>query len=413
MSGLSITKPSNTLIASPALPPSKSIANRLIILQQLIGANKLNIQSIGTADDSVLLLQALQQTQQPINLQHAGTCLRFLTAYFAQCPNKQVVLTGSSRLKQRPIKPLVDALKQLGADIMYLEEEGFAPIKITGQPLQGGAVTLDSSTSSQFLTALMLIGAFLPKGLTIQITTNVVSASYVALTVEVLKQVGIMVEQKNNGITVKPYIPQPSNQNHKVETDWSAAAFWFVMAALSSQPKVNFKNLNLATQQGDVFIANALSHAITTDVVNGDIVLTKAQISTNIPTEINVINSPDLVPALVVYYCAINQPVKIIGAQTLELKESKRLTALTTQLNQNGFKVNHNQTQIWVEESVRLDYQKTLSFKVYNDHRLAMAFACLAMRFEAVVVDDATVVSKSYPGFWNDLKQAGFSVVKK
>ncbi|MFN3446895.1 MAG: 3-phosphoshikimate 1-carboxyvinyltransferase, partial [Bacteroidia bacterium] len=253
MSNLRIKHPTKKLTGNIILPASKSICNRVLILKKVLGIHT-SIQNIATADDSVIMQHALQQTTGTVDVKNAGTCMRFLTAYYATTPDVDVILHGSERMHNRPIGALVDALTTLGADIDYIDKPGFAPLRIKGKKLHGGVVTVDASISSQFVSALMLVAPNFKNGLSIRLGKNTVSKPYITLTADLLKQFGIDVTVQDD-VVIKPYQPQTAPDTFLIEPDWSAAAFWYQLLALAKAGNITLNNLKPNSAQGDAIIA--------------------------------------------------------------------------------------------------------------------------------------------------------------
>ncbi|TAE81923.1 MAG: 3-phosphoshikimate 1-carboxyvinyltransferase [Bacteroidetes bacterium] len=391
------------------LPASKSINNRLLVLQQLIGAPKF-IEQSSTSEDTRLMERALAQGNGTIHVNHAGTCLRFLTAYFACTPGCEVILKGSERLHQRPMETLVNALKQLGAEITYVNKEGFAPLHIKGKKLHGGTVYMDASVSSQFVSALMLIAPVLTGELTIKQLGKVVSKPYVRMTAALLQKVGVTCTIEQD-VVVKPFVKALDDKLAiSVERDWSGAGFWFAMAALATQCNLQLSNLSMQSIQGDKIVASFMeSFGVSYTATNQGILLKRQQTILS-EAYFDMLDCPDLVPPMAVAMCGLNIPAVFTNVANLQVKESKRLTALCNELNQCGFKVSHTENDLVIEPVNQQQVNMPDFFNTYNDHRMAMSFAILALKLGAVVIKDAHVVEKSYPGFWNDLKLAGFEV---
>ena len=408
MSNLRIKHPTKQLIGNITLPASKSICNRVMVLNKVLSSNTV-IQNISTADDCVIMQHALQQTQGSVDVKNAGTCMRFLTAYYATTPNIDVILQGSERMHNRPIGALVNALIQLGADIDYIDKDGFPPLRIKGKNLHGGIVSVDASTSSQFVSALMLVAPNFKNGLSIQLGKHTVSKPYINLTSDLLKQFGVNVTLQED-VVIKPYQNQTAPNTFFIEPDWSAAAFWYQFLALAKEGDITLNKLTSNSAQGDAIIANYMERfGISTQHNSQGALLTK---NNNYLENAcyDMLNYPDMVPAMAVLMCALNIPCTFINVAHLEAKESKRLTALCTELGKCGFDITQNGSELHINKIVKENLIKPTSFNTYQDHRMAMALAPLALLFDDVLINDIEVVAKSYPHFWDDMRKVGFEI---
>lgn len=409
MSTLIINHPTKVITGTISLPTSKSLINRLLVLQKLLGVPSV-IHDASTSEDTRLMQQALTQKSGTIQVNHAGTCLRFLTAYFACVPNTDVILQGSERLHQRPMAPLVNALRSLGADISYVHNEGYAPLHIKGKTLQGGTVMLNTSASSQFVSALMLIAPTLTEGLIIKQQGLAVSKPYLQMTANLLQQVGVVC-LLDDDIVIKP-IEQPLHNFKEMTTekDWSGASFWYAMAALSNNCKISLDGLSMQSVQGDKIISDYMaSYGVQSVQTLQGTELMHQEHKKN-QAYFNMIDCPDLVPPMAVAMCALNIPTTFTNVAHLQVKESNRLSALCTELSKCGFDISHSENDLFIKP-VNVNNLKTPDFfNTYNDHRMAMSFALLALKIGPVVINDAQVVEKSYPGFWDDLKLVGFDI---
>jgi 3-phosphoshikimate 1-carboxyvinyltransferase len=408
MSNLRIKHPTKHLTGNITLPASKSNCNRVLVLQKVLGLTT-QIKNISTADDSVIMQYALQQKTGTVNVKNAGTCMRFLTAYYATTPDVDVILHGSERMHNRPIDALIDALTTLGADIDYIDKSGFAPIRIKGKKLHGGVVTVDASVSSQFVSALMLVAPNFKNGLSIHLGKNTVSKPYINLTADLLRQFGVDVTVQDD-VVIKPYQTQTAPDTFFIEPDWSAAAFWYQLLALAKDGNITLNKLKPNSTQGDAVIADYMERfGISTQYNKQGALLTKNNNYLE-KAYYDMLNYPDMVPAMAVLMCALNIPCTFINVAHLEAKESKRLTALCTELGKCGFDISHNGNELHINAIGEEHLVKPTSFNTYNDHRMAMALAPLALLFDEVVMKDSDVVEKSYPHFWYDLRKVGFEI---
>ncbi len=412
------------------LPASKSISNRALVLQAFYPNS--SISNLSTADDTLLMQEALKCKSGNIRIKNAGTCMRFLTAYFASQEGKKVNLLCDERMKLRPIKTLVDALRQLGADITYIEKEGFPPLSIQGKKLIGKPIRLDASESSQYITALMLIAPQIENGLEIILEGEIASKDYIDMTAKLMCEFGLNVCFENNIISIpNQSIRQIVNQQISIEPDWSSAAFWYQIAALSQDASITLNKLSIDTMQGDNIIAQLLSDIVETKSLVNEIIISSIFNSQHSAFNIHLQNQPDLVPALVVTLAALGFEAKLTGLQNLKIKESNRLQSLHDELNKLGFNIKMDEENLEIRNTekanpstpLRVTELVTQSFdiqhintsahqyiKTYNDHRMAMAFAPLALVFGEVIIENPDVVEKSYPHYWDDLKKAGFGL---
>lgn len=401
---ISIFHPNGKLEGEVDLPASKSISNRLLILQAQYP--KIEIENLSEAEDTVLLQKALKQKSSTIDVNHAGSSLRFLTAYFAFKPGCKVLLTGSKRLKQRPIKPLVDSLKSLGANITYQEKEGFAPLVIKGvKPPNFGEVTIDASTSSQFVTALLLIAGNFEEGLKLQLKNQIVSASYIDLTLALLSKFGFETKIKGNEIFAK--FQSFKTKKFIVENDWSAASFFMSMACLSSDSNLLLNGLKEFDLQGDknqVALFEQLSLNFYFEKRGLRLTSAKSSIKT---FDCNLLQMPDVTQALVVTLAQKNIRGNISGLQTLPSKETNRIEALKTELQMFGKVVETGNDYLRISGNFTLN--PNVKIETYKDHRMAMAFASLGLIQKIRIVDEE-VVSKSFPNYWEVLKSLGFVI---
>lgn len=382
------------------LPGSKSISNRALIINAL-AARSFEIQNLSEADDTMVLKKALERNDLITDVGPAGTAMRFLTAYYAITPGVHV-LTGSERMKQRPISILVEALRKLGARITYLEKDGYPPIHIEGRRLNGGTIDIDGNVSSQFITALMLIGPTLPQPLTININGNPLSRPYIIMTKTLMERCGAQVGLEENVITINP--GRYRSHQFDVERDWSSAAFWMSFAALSRKADLLLEGLSENSIQGDIEcieVFNALG--VESKFVDGDLKISKKAIDSQRDL-INFRNHPDLVQPAAIAAAALGLDLKLAGLDNLRLKESDRIQALQMELAKAGFKTSVEDHTLHLIGSAKSSI-KPEHFAAHDDHRMAMSLASLAMVIPEIVIHDPMVVSKSYPSFWNQVEK--------
>lgn len=388
-----------TLKGKIKLPASKSISNRVLIIQAL-SKSPFKIENLSDADDTVILSKALTRNDKITDIGPAGTAMRFLTAYYASRPGEKV-LTGSNRMKQRPISILVDALRQLGAQITYLEKEGFPPLHIEGRRLEGGTVKVSGKVSSQFITALMLIAPTLPQPLCIQIDGDPLSRPYISMTKSLMETCGAQVSFQDNEVIVSP--GRYRSKAFFIEFDWSAAAFWMAFAALAKNAKLELLGLTNHSIQGDKAAIDVFKHTgiLSTFTSSG---LTIQKESSRLESqEWNFRNHPDLVQPMAVALAGLKQPFKLHGLDNLRLKESDRISAIKSELEKVGAQILTSETSLEIEGNT-LDTVAQV-FEAHNDHRMVMSIAALSMIYPEIVIKDPMVVAKSYPSFWSQVEK--------
>ena len=391
------------------LPASKSISNRVLLLNALC-ATPGRLSNLAQCDDTDAVLSALAQPDaSEVNIGAAGTAMRFLTAYFATREGREVVIDGTERMRQRPIGVLVDALRQLGADIEYVEAEGYPPLKITGTRLHGGALTVNGSVSSQYITAILLIAPVIG-GITLTIEGEIMSRPYIDMTLALMARYGVKAEWRENVIHVPA--GEYTALDFTVEADWSAASYWWAMQAIVPQSRITLKGLEPQSLQGDSRIAELMSQMGVTGNWCGRYLDLRSNggVGCCCSTFADLSGTPDIAQTLVVMLCLMGRPFRITGLRTLRIKETDRLEALRTELRKLGYvvKVEGDDAISWHFETTAAEASPHIC--TYHDHRMAMAFAPAAIRFPGLIIDDAQVVSKSYPLFWEHLRQAGFKI---
>ncbi len=387
------------------LPSSKSISNRLLLLG-VLSRNTSAPDNLSESDDTRAMLSALEGDCSTIDVGAAGTSMRFLTAYLATLPGEHVI-TGSERMKRRPIALLVEALRTLGATIEYVETEGFPPLKITGRQLTGNRIELSSSVSSQYISAIMMIAPLISGGLQIHLTGKIISRPYIDMTLKIMQLYGIECAWIGNMISISEgkYTPRHTT----VESDWSAASYWYTIAALSPGCEFELKGLKLNSLQGDsatVSIGAELGIE-TRETESGVVICAKNQVPERFDYDFN--NQPDLAQTFVMLCCLKGVKFCFTGLESLKIKETDRIQALVDEAAKLGFVLETNNVDMlqWSGQTCR---QSVKAIKTYKDHRMAMAFAPAALRFSAISIDDPMVVTKSYPNFWSDLQSVGFKI---
>ncbi|MCI1648053.1 MAG: 3-phosphoshikimate 1-carboxyvinyltransferase [Bacteroides sp.] len=404
-----ITAP-EVLQLSLRLPASKSISNRALILHALSKGNIIP-SNLSDCDDTRVMTKALQTNSNYIDIMAAGTAMRFLTAYFSVTPGTKTI-TGTERMRQRPIGILVDALRSLGAKIEYLENEGYPPLRITGSKLTGDSVELEGNVSSQYISALLMIGPTLENGLTLHLSGEIISRPYINLTIQLMKEFGGEAEwASEDTLLVRPgnYKDIPFT----VESDWSAASYWYEMLALSPRRSVvELTGLFRNSYQGDSQCAKMFTKlGVETEYTDDGIRLTKTE-NIERSLELDFIETPDLAQTFVVTCALLGIDFRFTGLQSLKIKETDRIEALINELKTIGFVIRVKEDSILIGDRRRCKTRKRPVVKTYEDHRMAMAFAPAAFRIPEIRIADPMVVSKSYPRYWEDLEAAKFIIEK-
>jgi 3-phosphoshikimate 1-carboxyvinyltransferase len=357
----------------------------------------------------MLLIEGLNSKKNVIDVGHAGTAMRFLTAYYSMKIGSSVELTGSKRMQERPIGILVNALRELGADIRYLDEEGFPPLQINGMDLKGGRIAVDAGISSQFISALMLIAPAISNGLSIDLTGKITSRSYIELTKGVLNKIGVDCRIEKNLISIKSF-NLDEKLSLKVESDWSSASYWYSIVAMSDRLSVTLRHFESSSLQGDAIVISIFERlGVSTKFNTKDSSITISKFSEDLPDiiQLDLIETPDLAQTIAVTCFGLGVECILLGLKTLNIKETNRLTALKKELEKLGARVAVNSNSIRV--STTGNYNRDVVIHTYDDHRMALSFASLAIR-NPIVIEEPDVVSKSYPSFWKDLEKMGFSL---
>ena len=390
---------------------SKSETNRLLLLQALYP--NIRLENTSNSDDSEVMIKALnydlssRAQSREIDIHHAGTAMRFLTAYFAIQERREVVLTGSTRMKERPIKILVDALNQLGAEISYEENEGFPPIKIKGKKLTQNKVSLPANVSSQYISALILIAPKLENGLELTLEGKITSVPYIKMTLALLNEIGVETSFEENTIKVNPKL-SINNCQLTIESDWSSASYFYSIVALSEiGTQITLSSYKNESMQGDSVLAEIYKNFGVETLFNSN---NSISISKGTNYQLSIINyqlnnSPDIAQTIAVTCFGLGIGCNLAGLHTLKIKETDRLEALKTELSKLGAKISVTNDSLHLEPSTKIN--ENISVATYQDHRMAMAFAPLALK-TSIIIEEAEVVSKSYPTFWEDLKSIGF-----
>jgi 3-phosphoshikimate 1-carboxyvinyltransferase len=411
-----LTKKNKSVSGTVHLTGSKSECNRALIIGAL-SHGKVSVENVSDAMDtqtlrkmleSNLKIQKFGDVEFTMDIGPAGTAMRFLTAYLTLQPN-EVILTGSERMKQRPISILVNALRGIGADIEYTENEGFPPLRIKGSlgQQQKDKISIQGDISSQYITALLLIAARLPLGLTLQIEGELTSRPYVEMTLSMLLHCGIQHEWEGNSI----YIPRQEFRQTSlhVEPDWSAASYWYAIAALADEAELFLPGLTSYSLQGDSVITEIMANfGITSQFINGGVYL-KKEPKPIIRKIFDLKSCPDLAQTIIVVCAALGHEATFTGLETLKIKETDRIKALQNELAKIGVKL-IEKGQVYKMDCSEKFIPEKIFINTYDDHRMAMAFAPLALLIPQVEIEDYNVVEKSYPAFWNDLEKVNFKV---
>lgn len=387
---------------------SKSETNRLLLLQALFP--EIEIENISNSDDSRVMQKALKSIDNDIDIHHAGTAMRFLTAYFSIQEHREVILTGSSRMQERPIKILVDALVQLGAEIQYDKEEGYPPLVIKGRKLTKNKVNINANVSSQYISALLLIGSKLDNGIRLNLEGKITSVPYINMTLNLLNEIGVQTSFNENVISVYPKRKLEYNKTIVVESDWSSASYFYSIVALSDiGTEISLSAYKENSLQGDAVLANIYKNfGVETTFQDHKINIIKvSEVGPEVCIKLDLSNAPDIAQTIAVTCLGLNVTCKLIGLHTLKIKETDRLVALKTEIEKFGTQVEITDESL--EISLFSPFNTNVVIDTYKDHRMAMAFAPLALK-TTFQINEAEVVSKSFPDFWNDLKAIGFTI---
>jgi len=395
--------------SSIVITGSKSESNRLLLLQALFP--QIQIGNLSNSDDSIVMKKALKSEERILDIHHAGTAMRFLTAFFAIQEGREVILTGSARMKERPIKILVDALNELGADISYLKTEGYPPLRITGKSITKNKVTLKANVSSQYISALLLIAPKLKNGLQLTLEGEITSIPYINMTLDLLYQIGVQNTFVENKINITPHSSPLTSHTLIVESDWSSASYFYSMVALSPLgTSITLSSYNKNSLQGDSVLTEIYNRfGVTTNFNGSAITLLKMRDCKLHTVNLHLQNSPDIAQTIVVTCYGLGIRCHLTGLHTLKIKETDRLVALKAEMEKFGADIDITEDSLTLKPSSAI--KSGVRISTYNDHRMAMAFATLALK-TSIHIEDAMVVSKSYPTFWADLKSIGFKITE-
>ena len=403
-----ISKEFQDIQGAVSISGSKSESNRLILLRAYTSYFK--IFNLSDSDDTQLMLSAIESDKKEINIGHAGTAMRFLTSYYSSISENSKVLTGSNRMKQRPISILVDALKDLGCDIEYTEKSGFPPIIINGKNILSNSVTLPADVSSQYISSLMMLGVSLENGLKIELSSEITSLPYILMTKKIIDRIGGITKIDDGEITIEPF-KEKAIPEQFVESDWSSASYFYSIAALSDSARLTLSTFFKESLQGDSRLVDIYKiFGVETKFEENNIILIKNKIDLPKSINLNLKDSPDLAQTIIVTCLGLGVDCKLNGLHTLKIKETDRLIALKNEIEKfNVDKVEITKNSITLENNSNLKHQVII--ETYNDHRMAMSFAPLSLKVP-IKINNPEVVTKSYINFWNDLESLGFNILK-
>ena len=407
-------QPPTSLSGNVEIPTSKSIANRSIVIDALSN-NTSTFQGAANCDDVAVMLNGIKGETCELDIMASGTAMRFLTAYWSIQPNSTHILTGTERMKQRPIKVLVDSLRTLGADIEYMEKEGYPPLKINGKSLEGGMITMPADVSSQYVSALLMIAPLFTKGLTLTLKGTIASRSYIDLTIDIMTKYGAKVHWTDvDTIKVEPKRYEATQR--MIENDWTSASYWYLHLALSDcqEAQITMQGLSESSKQGDsvvryLFSLLGIKTTFIKETTNNNttkMVLSKDKMKVSM-LHYDFINAPDLAQTMVVACVAMGISFRFTGLSTLKIKETNRIAALQSELLKLGFVVNNDKSDELSWNGERCAVTST-DINTFEDHRMALAFSALTYLFPNITINAANVVSKSYPHFWSELEALGY-----
>ena len=387
---------------------SKSESNRLLILRAF--TSYFDINNISDSDDTNVMISAINSNQEEIDIGHAGTAMRFLTSYFSSINNSSVILTGSKRMKERPISILVDALRELEVEISYIENEGYPPIKIKGKEINKKQVKLPANVSSQYITSLMMLGVSLENGLVINLSTEKTSLPYIEMTKKIIERIGGSIKLKSNQILIDS-LSNKKIPTQLVESDWSSASYFYSIVALSDLSDLTLNTYYKDSIQGDSNVVEIYKKfGVKTTYMNNKIHLSKSDYKIEKKISLDLLNNPDLAQTIVVTCLGLGIDCDLYGLHTLKIKETDRLKALKSEIEKFGVdKIEITDNSLHLENNSKL--KSSVSIDTYNDHRMAMSFAPLSL-LNPIIINDPMVVTKSYINFWNDLEKLGFKISK-
>lgn len=388
----------NNIAVRIDLPASKSISNRALILDAL-SYSPYEIENLSDCDDTNVMIKALDSNDTTFDIGAAGTSMRFLTAFLSKTMGEWII-TGSERMKQRPIKLLVEALNYLGARIEYIEKQGFPPLRIFGSALTGGEIHLQGNVSSQYISALMMVAPTMQHGLKIVLEGKIISKPYIKMTMEMMREYGVEVDFTDDTIIIEPQDYQPIQ--HKVESDWSAASYWYEILSIVGKGGIYLNGLNPNSYQGDSKVAELFNKlGVSTTYMSEGVLLTPNENTTTF-MEYDFTDQPDLAQTFAVTCCLKGIPFTFSGLESLKIKETNRIEALINELRKLGYLLFEPAEGMLAWDNERCEVSEPVSISTYDDHRMAMAFAPVGLT-RPIIIKNPEVVSKSYPNFWEDL----------
>ena len=403
MKDLTLRHQSGNLHGRIQITGSKSESNRMLLLQALYP--QITLDNLSNSDDTVAMKSGLESDKNMVDIGHAGTSMRFLSAYYSTLENQEKILTGSSRMQERPIGILVDALRQLGADISYLKNEGYPPLLIKGKRLTASEVRLSANISSQYITALMLIAPSLPDGLRLYLEGKITSIPYIEMTLSLLHKIGVDAIFSGQHIQVFPK-KDITQITHAVESDWSSASYYFSMVALAKEADVSLSTYKKDSLQGDRVLMDVYQQFGVKSSIENNTLALKKQTMGSTQVQLDLSDAPDIAQTIAVTCYGLGLSCSLTGLHTLKIKETDRLVALQNELSKLGATIEITDKSLHLHKRTN-PIRPNVLIETYHDHRMAMAFAPLGL-LVPIRIQDADVVTKSYPGFWKDLEQNGF-----
>lgn len=403
MKDLTLRHQSGNLHGRIQITGSKSESNRMLLLQALYP--QITLDNLSNSDDTVAMKSGLESDKNMVDIGHAGTSMRFLSAYYSTLENQEKILTGSSRMQERPIGVLVDALRQLGADISYLKNEGYPPLLIKGKRLTASEVLLSANISSQYITALMLIAPSLPDGLRLYLEGKITSIPYIEMTLSLLHKIGVDAIFSGQHIQVFPK-KDITQITHAVESDWSSASYYFSMVALAKEADVSLSTYKKDSLQGDRVLMDVYQQFGVKSSIENNTLALKKQTMGSTHVQLDLSDAPDIAQTIAVTCYGLGLSCSLTGLHTLKIKETDRLVAMQNELSKLGATIEITDKSLHLHKRTN-PIRPNVLIETYHDHRMAMAFAPLGL-LVPIRIQDADVVTKSYPGFWKDLEQNGF-----
>ena len=403
-----ISKKSKSVVGALNISGSKSESNRLLALRAF--TSYFEIKNISDSDDTKVMMSAINSNQEKIDIGHAGTAMRFLTSYFSSIKNSSVILTGSKRMRERPISILVDALRELEVNITYLENEGYPPIRINGRVINKKRVNLPANVTSQYISSLMMLGVSLQNGLVINLSTEITSLPYIEMTKKIIERLGGNVKLQSNQILINS-LSNKKIPTQLVESDWSSASYFYSIVALSDLSDLTLNTYYEKSIQGDTKLVEIYKNfGVKTTFTGNRIHLSKSNLKIEKKISLDLSNNPDLAQTIVVTCLGLGVDCDLYGLHTLKIKETDRLKALKSEIEKFGVdKIEITENSLHLENKSPL--KSNISIETYDDHRMAMSFVPLSL-LNPIKINDPLVVTKSYVSFWDHLEKLGFEISK-